>query len=283
MRYFVSQVNQFPQSEAYVMAFSAEEVHRLETMARLLEPATRLLLERAGVCAGMKVLDVGCGPGDVSLAAADLVGPEGTVVGIDTNPAVLEVARARAEAAGRSNVSFVDGDLTCLQLDTDFDAVVGRLILQHLCEPASALRHLVRHLRPGGIVAFQEIDIPPAGTSVPSVPLIEHMYGWAREGLGRAGLETRFGLRLYGVFLAAGLSAPQLHCDAFVGAGAEWGWYDVIAETIRSLLPVITGQGIASAEEIEMDTLAQRCRDAATSTQSVVIGPSFISAWTQVR
>ncbi len=269
--------------QSYVMAFSAEEVRRLQTMAALLAPATRRLLEKAGIRAGMKVLDVGSGAGDVALLAAELVGPTGAVVGVDSNPAMLESARARAQAAGFSTVSFVKGDLARLQLDTNFDAVVGRCILQHLGDPVAALRHLVRHLRPGGVVAFQEIDGPPAGTSVPLVPLYEQMCSWVREGLHRAGLDSRFGLQLYRVFLDADLPAPQLHCDAFIGAGPNWGWYDVITESIRSLLPVIIKYGIATAEEIGIETLAERCREAMVKERSVAIRPSYISARTRIQ
>ncbi|SRR5579884_205816 len=272
-----------PAGQSYVMAFSTEEVRRLQAMAALLAPTTTRLLKRAGIRAGMKVLEVGSGAGDVALLAADLVGPTGAVVGIESNPAMLALARARTQAAGFSTVSFVEGDLTRLQLDTEFDAVVGRCILQHLNNPIAALRHLVRHLRPGGIVAFQEIDIPPAGASFPLVPLYEQMYSWGREGLQRAGLDSRFGLQLYRVFLNAGLPAPQLHCDAFVGAGSDWGWYEIIAESVRSLLPVILKYGIATAEEIGIDTLAERCREAMVSQRSVAIGPSYISAWTRLQ
>ena len=268
--------------QTYVMAFSTEEVRRLQTMAELLVPTTTQLLEKAGIRAGMKVLDVGSGAGDVALLAADLVGPTGTVVGVESNSAILDIARVRTQAAGINTVSFVEGDLTRLQLDTDFDAVVGRLILQHLSDPVVALRHLVRHLRPGGIVAFQEIDIPSGENSAPLVPLYEQMFSWAREGLRSVGVDSRFGLQLYRVFLDAGLPAPQLHCDAFVGAGPDWGWYDVIAETIRSLLPVIIRYGIATAEEIGIETLAERCREAMDRQRSVAIGPSYISAWTRI-
>jgi SAM-dependent methyltransferase len=268
--------------QTYVMAFSTGEIQRLQTMAELLAPSTLRLLEKAGIRAGMKVLDVGSGAGDVALLAADLVGPTGAVVGVESNPAMLDIAQARAQDAGLTTVSFVEGDLTQLQLDTAFDAVIGRCILQHLGDPVAALRHLVRHLRPGGIVAFQEIDGPPAPTSVPLVPLYEQMCSWVREGLQRAGLDSRFGLQLYQVFLDAGLPAPQLYCDAFIGAGSDWGWYDVIAESIRSLLPVIIKYGIATAEEIGIETLAERCREAMVSQRSVAIGPSYISAWTRI-
>jgi ubiquinone/menaquinone biosynthesis C-methylase UbiE len=98
----------------------------------------------------MKVLDVGSGAGDVALLAADLVGPSGSVVGIDANPLVLDTARERATAAGRTNVTFLPMDLQRLDLDADFDAVVGRLILLHQARPAEALRAVAKHLRPGG-------------------------------------------------------------------------------------------------------------------------------------
>lgn len=270
-----------PTGHPYLFAFSAQERQRLQTQAQLLAPSTRRLLEEAGITTGMRVLDVGSGPGDVALLAADLVGPTGTIVGIERDPSSLKIAQARVQAAGLTTVSFMKGDLTHLQLKADFDAVIGRCILQHLPDPVATLRQLVHYLRPGGIVAFQEIAVPTTQASVPQVPLWEQMYSWAREALRHAGLDSWFGMRLYRVFLEAGLPAPQLHCDAFLGAGPDWGWYAVVAETIRSLLPVITQQGIATAEEIEIDTLAQRCREAVVHQQSMVLGPSYISAWTR--
>lgn len=271
-----------PQGHAYLFEFSAKEGRRLQTQAQLIAPSTQRLFERAGITTGMKVLEVGSGAGDVALLAGGMVGPTGTVVGVERNTTSLEHARARVRAAGLTNVAFVEADLTTLQLEEDFDAVVGRLVLQHLPDPVAALRGLVRHLRPGGIVAFQEIAVPEAGASMPSVPLFEQMYQWAREGLRRGGVESRFGFHLYQIFLDAGLPAPELHCDSFVGAGPEWGWYDVIAETVRTLLPAIVAHGIATDEEIAIDTLAQRCREAVVSQRGVVRAPDYISAWTRI-
>lgn len=68
------------------------------------------MLRNAGVAAGMKVLDIGSGAGDVALAAAQLVGREGTVVGIVVNPKILETARARAQQGGHANIEFIAGD-----------------------------------------------------------------------------------------------------------------------------------------------------------------------------
>jgi ubiquinone/menaquinone biosynthesis C-methylase UbiE len=90
----------------------------------------------------MKVLDLGSGAGDVALLAAHLVRPEGTVVGIDTNPAILEVARARARDAQHRNVSFEAGDIRGLSLARDFDAVVGRYVLMFMPCPSHTGRKI---------------------------------------------------------------------------------------------------------------------------------------------
>jgi ubiquinone/menaquinone biosynthesis C-methylase UbiE len=121
------------------MGRTEHETQRLRRQGQLYGPLTRRLLAAAGVGPGMRVLDVGSGAGDVALLLAELVGPTGSVVGIDSNPKLLATARGRAQAAGHVNVTFVAGDLRELTLEEDFDAVVGRLILCHLEDPAAVL------------------------------------------------------------------------------------------------------------------------------------------------
>jgi len=229
------------------------------------------------------VLEVGSGAGDVAMLAAELVGPSCTVIGVENNPAILEIARARAQAARLTQVSFVESDLTALVLDDTFDAVVGRYILQHLRDPVLALHRLVRQLRPGGIVAFQEADLTRLGTSVPPVPLFGQAGDWIKEPFRREGLDLQFGLRLYRVFLDAGLPAPKIHCESFLGSGPDWPWYDVIAGRVGSVLPKLLKYGLVTAEEVEFCTLAQRLRDAAVAGAAVVMAPDLVSAWTRTQ
>lgn len=80
----------------YFMGRSAQETQRLIMQTSLYDGHTRHLLEQAGITSGMKVLDVGSGAGDVAFLAARLVGATGSIVGVDHDPSVLEVARARA-------------------------------------------------------------------------------------------------------------------------------------------------------------------------------------------
>jgi len=269
-----------PPTQTYVFGSSTGEIERLQKLDLLLRPATRRFLREAGIVEGMSVLDAGCGPGPVSFLLADLVGPAGKVVGIDRDPAMLAAARARAQATGQTNVSFVEVDLDRLELAMDVDAVVGRLILLHLRDPVGVLRVLARHLRPGGIVAFQEPDLARLGASFPPIPLVQQVGDWVRQAHHHLGLDSQFGLRLHQVFRDAGLPAPDLGCDAFVGAGADWGWYDAIICAMRNAMPVVVSAGIATAEEIQIATLAKRVRDAVTSHQSTTRGIDLVSAWT---
>ncbi|MBV9022150.1 MAG: class I SAM-dependent methyltransferase [Ktedonobacteraceae bacterium] len=276
-------MNQSNQStQTYVLGSSSEETQRLQKQAQMYLPITQRFLQEAGITAGMKVLEVGSGAGDISLLVAELVGPSGTVVGVDRNPEILETARARMQAAGHTNVSFIVEDITNLTLDTDFDAVVGRFILGHLfSDPVVALRNLVRHLRPGGIVAFQEADLTHLGTSFPPSPLFEQAGSWIREGARRAGLDYQLGFRLYSVFLDAGLPEPQMSYTSPIGGGSDWVGYDVMAELVRSMLPEILKFHVATAEEIDIDTLAQRLRDSMANRRGVARWLDVVSAWTR--
>jgi len=89
------------------------------------------LFEQAGVGPGMRILDVGCGAGDIAFLAADLVGPSGEVVGADRAAAAVAWATARAQEQGISNVKFLEGDPVALEFEQQFDVVVGRLVLMY--------------------------------------------------------------------------------------------------------------------------------------------------------
>ena len=204
----------------YLFGYSEEESQHLRKQARLFNRSTHRLLQDAGVGPGMHVLDVGSGLGDVALLAAELVGPSGAVVGIDTNPRSLDTARHRAHAAGLRNVSFRTGDIASLELDEAFDALVGRCILFFLGDPSAVLRRLVGYVRSGGPIAFQEpgnATLQPV--AVPPSPLLDQLWQWIMQTYRHAGLDLSMGLHLFQLFGEAGLPAPEMHLDAAVGVG----------------------------------------------------------------
>src|SRR5215472_3922184 len=88
----------------YALGHSTQEMERLRASAALSEPYTRQLFHVAGITLGLRVLDVGCGGGDISLLLAQLVGPTGRVIGVDRAPEALETAQRRAHDLDLPNV-----------------------------------------------------------------------------------------------------------------------------------------------------------------------------------
>ncbi len=107
---------------------------------------------------GQRLLDVGCGPGTITVDLAALVDP-GEVVGVDNVAGVLEGARALAEQRGAQNVRFEHGDAYALPFESDsFDVVYAHQVLQHVARPVEVLGEMFRVLRPGGLVAVRDAD-----------------------------------------------------------------------------------------------------------------------------
>jgi ubiquinone/menaquinone biosynthesis C-methylase UbiE len=99
---------------------------------------------------GMAVLDVGCGWGDMSIQVAEMVGPEGRILGIDCVDIFLEEARKDAAAAGLTNVKFRRGDAEVTLPENEFDYVVARFGTMFFANPVAALRRMRLALKPGG-------------------------------------------------------------------------------------------------------------------------------------
>jgi len=278
--------------DTYILGRTDRETRRLILQHLVFGPLTRRFFQAAGIGAGMKVLDIGSGAGDVSILVAELVGLTGRVVGVDMNAEILETARARAETAGWSNVTFMAGDVRELELDDDFDAVVGRWILMHVPEPASLIRHLVTRLKPGGIVAFHENDFTYPPTTFPLTSFSQEANSWAVPPVDdamrrweseprRPGPEPQMGTKLYKTYVEAGLPGPQLMLEAAIGGGPNWPGYELFEETLRSLLPALEKMGRIDPAKAQIDTLAARLRAAVVERHGVHMMPMMIGAWSR--
>ena len=268
------------QQPFYALGHSEQELQRLSRQGQSLAPFTRQLFEDAGISQGMRVLDVGCGSGDVAFLAADLVGPSGKVVGVDRERRAVDWANARADSQGRTNVNFVEGDPAETDFDQKFDAVGGRLVLRYYPDPVRALRKLTRNVRPGGLIVFQEVDLENA-RSVPVAPLYERCLTWIKQALSASGARINLGSELYPVFLAAGLPGPAMRMDALIGGGPHCPVHEIVAELVQSLLPAVEKLNIAGATEVGISTLAQRMRDEVVALKGVVVSAGFIGAWSR--
>jgi SAM-dependent methyltransferase len=206
-------------ADSYVLGRSDAETRRLILQHQLYGPFTRQFLTAAGITAGMKVLDVGSGAGDVALLLADLVGPQGQVIGVDVNAEILQLARSRVQAVGWTTVTFHPGDIMELDLDRDFDAAAGRRVLQYTPDPVALLRRVRNWLRPGGIVAFQEIDLSSPPRGYPTGPLHEQVVRWTTPPPGAPGPDPQMGLKLFKTFLQAAFRRPNCAATSQLAVG----------------------------------------------------------------
>lgn len=254
-----------------------DEAGRLEIQGRALAPATRIILAEAGIRPGMRVLDLGCGAGDVAFVAAGLVGPDGSVVGVDRSPDALARARLRAGQRGLAQVRFVEGDVNDPAPGGPFDAIVERLVLWTVPDPAALLRRQATVLRPGGLVVPIEVDLSTI-RSLPETGLGTKGRAWVVEAFAKAGM-SMLGPRLWAIVREAGLRPlGMIGVQPHFGPGDEVG-IAFLVETMRAAAPLIVGTGVATAEEIGMETLEQRLTDEGQRSQAVRATPMLLSAW----
>lgn len=238
---------------------------------------TERLLQLAGICDGMRILDLGCGQGDVSLLAAALTGPTGEVVGIDRSEVALAIARQRASAAGLTNLRFVLADLDEMAPpEPRFDAIVGRRVLMYLPNPATTLFRLAPCLRPGGVMAFQEHDGLMVPASSVRLPLHEQVTRWVWETVEREGANRRMGFELPSVFARAGLTLEGLRAEAITSTKTS---PHPIAAIVQAMLPRIVKQGVASARQIDIDSLYERLQTEREATDGVFISDVAFYGW----
>ena len=126
-----------------------------DTIHKMFVPLTRALIERAGIQKGQSVLDIAGGAGEPSLTIAGVVGPEGSVTCTDGVAEMVEAARAAAERRGITNVQFQQCEAGSLPFaGSSFDVVVSRLGIMFFPDPVTAVREMLRVLKPGGKLAF---------------------------------------------------------------------------------------------------------------------------------
>ena len=266
----------------YVLGHDDVEVQRLLLQGRLYNDYTEHALRLAGLRPGMRVLDIGCGPGDVSLIAARLVGPTGTVLGVDAAPEMVELARARAAEQGLAAVHFTQATIDAVALEEPVDAVVGRLILMHLPDPAATLRQLSTWVRPGGVIAFSENDITGA-RSIPDMPRFRQVTAGTVRAFEAIGLNPQFGTTLHTIFADAGLGAPHLTLGTPIGTAAETDILAYAAEVWRLVSPMAQQLGFAVEELADIDNFVPQFREKALAVDALITMPPIISAWAQVR
>ncbi len=268
---------------SYVLGHSEAELDRLAAQARAVDPITLRFLTEAGVCVGMRVLDVGCGGGDVSVLVAGLVGPSGSVVGFDRSESAVEAARAKVAGEAPGNVTFVSGAVDQLVNLGRFDAIVGRYVLQFTDDPAALLGSVAALAKAGAPVVFHELDWSGV-RSDPPVPTYNRLASWLEAVIERSGANVHSGLSLPSVFVGAGLGDPELRIEQRAGAGSTA--IEVVERLVglaRVLAEAMVESGVVGHDELDLDALQDKIMAEATAGGSVLRSHLQVGAWCAAR
>ncbi|RZU34001.1 class I SAM-dependent methyltransferase [Blastococcus saxobsidens] len=197
---------------------------------------------------GLDLLDVGCGPGTITVDLAARVAP-GRVLGLDLSPDPLDEARETAARAGVP-VTFAVGDVYALDLpDDSFDVVHAHQVLQHLTDPVAALREMARVCRPGGVIAVRDVDYA-ATTWFPLDRWLELYERVAR----RNDAEPDAGRRLLSWAHAAGLRDVTATASTYCYASAQerqwWGRSWAGRATSSAFAEQAVGHGLATPDDL---------------------------------
>ncbi|MFL6245296.1 MAG: class I SAM-dependent methyltransferase [Thermoanaerobaculia bacterium] len=234
---------------AYSLGATDAELRRLIQLASHEEDRVIDACRRAGVREGATVLDLGCGPLGALAALANVVGSEGTVIGIDANAHALEKARSLLP-----HVRLLQADVNELsheQLGVDrVDLVYSRLMLLHQPDPARVIGRMAALLDPGGVViAHEPSDLPAhAPASEPHVSAMTRVWELVIAAARSRSARTDFGRRGRAYLEGAGFTVES-HRAYVVHYPADIG-YEIPRVALGSLQPVLAQHGLATDDEI---------------------------------
>ena len=260
-----------PGPEGYVLRGGRAGAERLRLLNRVKWPTTEALLDEAGLRAGMRCLDAGCGSGDVTLKMAAIVGAEGNVLGVDRDQSILRLASQEAERQGLP-VTFRRLAADELAEEAAYDLVFSRYLLSHLPRPQRAVEAMVRALRPGGRLVLEDVFFPghvcyPASAAFARYLELYQDVAWAKEG-GDAAI----GPRLLGLALDAGL--VEVRVGLVVPTFRDGDGKRVAQITMEHIREAVVGAGMGTGQEMD-EVVAELGRIAEDDRTLMSIAPTF--------
>ena len=268
------------QKDHYVIANTDEEAKRLSHQADIFGAQTRQILERIGLSAGMRCLDVGCGSGDVMRLMGQKVGKQGYVTGLDINQELGQKVIASLQGSIDSQFDFVQGSIEesneSLSPES-FDIVYARFLVLHLQNPVQGIKNMWKYIKPGGHLVLVDFDFRTMDVDPPD-PMIDEFVNIVTGVLDKAGLDPRRGHKLPGLMEQAGVGHPDA-VDVSAGIQQVRVVSHVLRATYSGFLPKALKLGVTTQEKADeffqaLDQLEER--------QSLhFMMPLVVGAWKQ--
>jgi len=258
----------------YAIRGGNEGKERLDVLARVLLPTTTQLVERVGLTNGMKCLDVGCGGGHVTILMAGIVGPEGRVIGTDTDAEILALAREDAKAAKITNVDFQQQNACACLWHNEFDVAYARFLVSHLDEPENCLAAMAEACLPGGTIVIEDTDF--AGSfCYPACTAYERYKELYQELVQRRGGDSNIGPKLPGMLRRAGINDIELNV---IQPAHMHGEGKLMAPlTMSRISDALTTEGLAT--EIEAQQILTELNDVAADSETMISLPRIFQVW----
>ena len=262
--------------ETYVIRGGQAGYERLAVLARVWQPTTIALFDRAGVGPGMRCLDVGCGGGAVTLDLARRVGPSGIVTGIDLDEVKLGLARVAAAEESLTNVDFRAMNVYELTDEQSFDVVYCRFVLQHLERPVGVLRAMWSAVRPGGVLVVEDADFDGLFCDPPNDGFAFYARSY-QQVLAHHGGNPVIGRTLHRLFTEAGVPPPEF--DVAVSVGRDGDIKGLALLTLAATGELIVQDGIAT--QADVDAAAASLAEFVADDTTVIGSPRNFQAWSR--
>jgi SAM-dependent methyltransferase len=249
-------------TEPYLLGISAEELERMRFQHGVWKASTDDFLNRLAVGPGKRCLDVGAGPGFVTVDLRERVGPEGHVTALEPSNMYLDHVRKMVRERGWSNVEALLGTAETARLpEASYDLVYVRWVIDFVRDRSAFLRSLIRTVKPGGVIAIEDyfyegLAVHPRGTDFDRMPDIVRRYYRSGGGDAYAIGEMPSMLRREGFGLV--MFAPQQQVGGKDSPVFQWAW-----NFFRLHLPIMAERGIIDAAERDrqMTNLEQLAKD----------------------
>lgn len=262
------------EAHRYAIRGGKEGKERLDLLARVMLPTTLQLLQRVGLNRGMKCVDLGCGGGHVALLMAGIVGPEGRVIGTDTDEEILALARNDAEAANVANVEFQHVDACACLWHSEFDLVYARFLLSHLSTPENCLVAMVKACRPGGTIVIEDTHFsgsfcwPPCAAHEQYVELYQ-------KAVEHGGGDSNIGPKLTAMLRRAQIQAVELKLIQPTHIHGEGKLMAPI--TMSRISDALIAEGLATKDEVQQ--ILAGLHKIAADDKTVISLPRIFQVW----
>ncbi len=257
----------------YIIQGGEEGRARLAVLALALGPTTNALLDEAGIPVGARILDAGCGGGDVSRELKRRAGPRGHVTGLDFD--ATKIAIARQEEAGVEGLEFRAANILEDELGGPYDVVYARFLLSHLHTPAVSFARFAGVLAPGGMLIAEDVDFSGHFCEPPR-PAFDRYVQWYAESARRHGGDAFLGRKLPHLFEAAGFETvkTRVHNPAARSGPVK----RMAALTLGAIAGSLLEFGIADEAEI---AAALTDLNAAAEDSCFMSVPRIVQCWSR--